>query len=182
MGTSIYGLCCPLTGELRYIGKANDPAKRLDQHMRDSRSRATPLYSWIRKHGKPALVVLEADCPDWREAERRLIAKGRLDGLRLLNIADGGDEPHCPTSVRAANALLAVKARPKHIVRAYRVMEANIRSLKRLGSHDAASRATAKLQRIRELIDLARHEGRLGQVDQSIGEFLNGRASNGLPA
>lgn len=35
-GASIYALADANTGEIRYIGKANDPAKRLQGHMSDS--------------------------------------------------------------------------------------------------------------------------------------------------
>lgn len=181
---SIYGLCDRETGELRYIGKARNPAKRLAGHMRESRRRNTPLYAWIRKHGEPRLIIIDAGCADWRESERRHIAEARSAGVRLLNLADGGDEPHCPIEVRRANAAKAVAKRPKHIMRAYRMMESNIRSLGRLGSHEAAKRGKVKLERVKSLIETARIEGRLQQVDQRIGEFLNGRAgqANGLSA
>lgn len=99
---NIYGLFGH-DGRLRYIGKANDPAARLASHLRDSRRRQTPLYAWIRKHGCPAMRLLEANCADWREAERRLIAEARARGDDLLNIADGGDEPHCSVAQRAEN-------------------------------------------------------------------------------
>lgn len=71
--------------------------------MRDARRRNTPLYAWIRKHGTPELRVLEADCDDWVEAEQRLIAEARARGEDLLNLARGGDQPYCPTGVRADN-------------------------------------------------------------------------------
>lgn len=109
MLASIYGLY-DKRGNLRYIGKANDPAARLKSHMRDCRRRQTPLYSWIRKHGLPVMQVLEADCADWRKAERRLIDEARQRGERLLNLADGGDEPHCPTEVRQRNGRNTAKA------------------------------------------------------------------------
>lgn len=98
---SIYGLF-DRDGNLRYIGKANDPAKRLKGHMREVR-RHTPLYDWLAKHGRPEMRVLEADCEDWREAERRLISEARVRGERLLNLADGGDEPLCSLDTRRAN-------------------------------------------------------------------------------
>ena len=108
MKPSIYALTDPRTGAVRYIGKANDPAKRLKGHMRDARRRQTPVYAWINKLVRlgmaPGLLVLEADCADWRESERRLIAEARARGDRLLNVADGGDEPHCPPEVRKANS------------------------------------------------------------------------------
>lgn len=101
---SIYGLF-DKSGALRYIGKANDPAKRLGGHMRDSRRRNTPLYCWIRKNGQPEMRILH-DCgegEDWRNVERQLIADARADGAKLLNVADGGDEPYCPMEVRQEN-------------------------------------------------------------------------------
>lgn len=104
---SIYGLIDPRDGSIRYVGKANDPGKRLKGHLRECRRRNTPVYAWIRKlvglGMSPGLRVLEADCEDWKEAERRIIAEMR-EGGRLLNVADGGDEPHCPLEVRKANA------------------------------------------------------------------------------
>jgi GIY-YIG catalytic domain len=107
--SSIYGLY-DKSDNLRYIGKANDPAARLKSHMRDCRNRRTPLYDWINKHGVPVMRVIEADCADWREAERRLIAQARADGCRLLNLADGGEEPYCPTEVRQRNGRDTSKA------------------------------------------------------------------------
>jgi hypothetical protein len=104
--TEIYGLLDPGTGELRYIGKANNSRKRLASHLRDSRRRDTPVYRWIRKLLSkglaPELVVL-AECDDWKAKEIELIAKARGFGFRLLNVADGGDEPHCPMEVRRKN-------------------------------------------------------------------------------
>jgi len=105
---SIYGLY-DSKGRLRYIGKAVDPVKRLKGHMRETR-RKSPLYDWIAKNGKPELRILEANCVDWREAERRLIADARAAGEKLLNIADGGDEPYCPKEVRARNGAANAKA------------------------------------------------------------------------
>lgn len=102
-GPSIYGLF-DSKGKLLYVGKAIDPAKRLKGHMRDSMRRQTPLYAWIRKNGQPEIRVIESDCTDWAEAERRIIAECRARGDSLLNVADGGDEPKCDIAVRSANA------------------------------------------------------------------------------
>jgi hypothetical protein len=41
----IYGLFDPRTGELRYVGKARDPQKRLKGHL--AARRRTPVYDWI---------------------------------------------------------------------------------------------------------------------------------------
>lgn len=99
----VYGLYDKV-GNLRYIGKANNAENRLASHMRDSVRRDTPVYRWIRKNGKPEMRILELDCADWKESERRLIAEARASGARLLNVAEGGDEPHCSIEVRRKNA------------------------------------------------------------------------------
>lgn len=112
--TSIYGLY-DQTGTLRYIGKANDPYKRLSSHLRDSRRRNTPLYSWMRKcltNGFiPVVGVLETCHADqWQEREREWISRARA--IRpLLNLADGGDQPFCSKEVRAANGRKVAKLR-----------------------------------------------------------------------
>lgn len=101
---SIYALC-DQDGAIRYIGKANDVAKRVASHMRDMHRRDYPLYRWLRKNGRPKVIVLHvcAEGEDWRPIERALIAEARARGGRLLNVADGGDEPHCSIEVRRAN-------------------------------------------------------------------------------
>jgi hypothetical protein len=102
----LYALACPETGEVRYIGKARSAASRLKTHLRDAATRDTPVYRWIRKlrdAGKtPACSVLMLTW-DWRAAERELIAQAKADGVRLLNVADGGDEPYCSKEQRAEN-------------------------------------------------------------------------------
>lgn len=111
---SIYGLF-DKDGQLRYIGKAVDPQSRLKGHMQDARTKKTPLYDWIRKHGVPVMEVLEADCADWKEAERRLISEARLRGEDLLNVADGGDQPFCDYETRAENGRNNAKSRHKRL-------------------------------------------------------------------
>ena len=105
----IYALRDPDTGEARYIGKANDAQKRLQSHISDSRRSHRPVNCWVRKliaAGKQPLVTVECVAIDrWQELEQQLIAQHRDDGTRLLNLANGGDEPFCPTEVRKANAL-----------------------------------------------------------------------------
>lgn len=103
----IYGLFDPRNGEVRYIGKAANSEKRLRGHLRETR-RKTPLYSWIgklRAQGvSPGVRVLaHAITQDWQSLERTLIEQYRSSNTSLLNIADGGDEPHCPFEVRSAN-------------------------------------------------------------------------------
>lgn len=102
----IYALIDPRDHSMRYIGKANDAMKRLQTHMRDCVRRDTPVYRWIRKLvglGQSPEILVLSECEGWQAEERRLIARARERGYRLLNVADGGDEPHCPVEVRRSN-------------------------------------------------------------------------------
>lgn len=107
--TVIYGLY-DKCGVLRYVGKANDPDKRMKSHLRDMLTRRTPLYDWMRKHGVPEMRILDSGCEDWRASERKLIEDARLSGVQLLNVADGGDQPFCSSSVRKQNGQKTAKA------------------------------------------------------------------------
>lgn len=110
---AIYGLCCPDTGKVRYIGKANDPDKRFAGHLRETRGNL-PRGAWIktlRDAGKaPGLLVLRwVAVGEWKKAERELIAEFRAAGP-LLNVADGGDQPFCSLQTRADNGRNTAKA------------------------------------------------------------------------
>jgi hypothetical protein len=115
MTIEIYGLIDPVSGEIRYVGKANNSNARLKNHLSESR-RKTPVYRWIDKLRtlgmQPSMVVLEVCRPDnWQEAEIRLIAEYRNRGNRMLNVAAGGDEPYCSKEVRANNARINSRSR-----------------------------------------------------------------------
>jgi hypothetical protein len=102
----IYGLYCPRTGALRYIGMAASAEKRLRQHLRDCVTRDSPVYVWIRElltEGlSPRMEVLSRSL-DGPAAERAAIADARAAGHDLLNRTRGGDQPTCPLDVRARN-------------------------------------------------------------------------------
>ena len=106
----IYSLCCPVSGAVRYIGKANDTKKRLKSHIRDSKTRNTRVYQWIRSLAKDGLmpvakVIMVSDSEKWQEHERELISKERENGADLLNMAEGGDQPLCSVETRRENAV-----------------------------------------------------------------------------
>lgn len=111
----IYALTDPMTREIRYIGKANDAQKRFRKHLAEKR-RNTPVYCWIRSLRErgfiPGLqIIAVCEESDWKEAERKAIADARKTNNKLLNVADGGDEPYCPKEVRAENGRKSAKAR-----------------------------------------------------------------------
>lgn len=87
---SIYGLY-DSNGELRYIGKANNPEKRLEGHRRNSKKSNTPLYLWVREGGVAHMGILEENCEDWQSCERLHIAEARARGCALFNVRDGGN-------------------------------------------------------------------------------------------
>lgn len=75
--TFIYCLICPVDGLLRYVGKANNPAKRLKDHCLDFRCMDGNKASWIltlRRRGlKPEMMIVdEVEIFDWKFWEEAL--------------------------------------------------------------------------------------------------------------
>lgn len=94
--TFIYGLKDPRVGKIRYVGKSNDPRRRLMNHVAEARHarRRTYTFNWIRKllrEGvRPEIEVLEEVAyEDWPEREKHYIAT--LPDL--VNGHPGGDAP-----------------------------------------------------------------------------------------
>jgi hypothetical protein len=148
---SIYGLIDD-NGNLRYIGKANDPVGRLKGHMRATRRRRTPLYDWLRGKPAPEMIVLESGCHDWEVSEREWIAAARTANVPLLNVADGGDQPSCPNDVCAANgrkngAAVAADPRRKAIRDAKAAAVRTLRAFEREGRIAAVARLRTMIQR-----------------------------------
>jgi len=63
------------------------------------------VQNWLKKNGRPEVRVLYqcSEGDDWRQIERQLISEARARGEKLLNVADGGDEPFCSIETRRAN-------------------------------------------------------------------------------
>lgn len=98
MPTYIYALLCP-QGEIRYIGKTNNPQLRLSQHMKTAASGKVKHYTanWIRSllaaGQKPHMEIVQ-EVPEgesWEEYEIRAIAEFRAEGHRLTNSTPGGN-------------------------------------------------------------------------------------------
>lgn len=94
--TYIYGLFDPITDEVRYIGKSNNPIQRLLSHIKDSEVKTYPhVLAWIRglmrKGEKPILKILECVSTDeWKVAEKEWIANSKESGCNLTNMVPGG--------------------------------------------------------------------------------------------
>lgn len=75
--TFIYALIDPKNDEVRYIGKANNPKKRLNQHLLISKNKKTHRDNWLQSllaaDLKPILVILEECQDNWAEREQYYI-------------------------------------------------------------------------------------------------------------
>lgn len=91
---SIYALCEPDTGAVRYVGRTAYPVNsRLSRHIQEAlhSSRNRPVHSWIAtlaKQGqRPAIMILEECNPDAsRELEAHWIALCIDRGDNILNV------------------------------------------------------------------------------------------------
>lgn len=95
----IYGLHCPLSGDIRYIGKSVNPQKRLRAHISSAIRGATDHHTarWIRRLAasdlEPALIILHQvrSGERWQDIERKFIADALKRGADLTNSTAGGE-------------------------------------------------------------------------------------------
>jgi hypothetical protein len=95
--TTIYSLCDPRSGAVRYIGKADQPCKRLRAHVNERADRRKNRWiNQLKSMGlEPELRILEVvPSDDWETAERHWIAHYRDSGADLTNHTDGGEGLH----------------------------------------------------------------------------------------
>jgi hypothetical protein len=93
----IYVLKDPISNEIRYVGKSNNPEKRLKRHL----SRYGLIESWTPKNKwilylknnnlEPIMEVIDSTTGDINELEIKWIKHYRDLGLNLTNSTDGGD-------------------------------------------------------------------------------------------
>lgn len=133
MPNYIYALVCPV-GNIRYIGKTNDPVKRLRRHVSRAKYHETKSHAanWIRSllrtGQKPILHILEelADDADWVSREIALIAEYREAGHDLTNATAGGegvcglDEASIRKRVASASVTKALPANKERYSRTLR--------------------------------------------------------------
>jgi hypothetical protein len=109
LGTIVYGLADPRTGQVRYVGKTVKSLEtRVREHLQDSRYQHNHRSHWLRKLSllelAPTSFILEVVPPTirWQEREQWWIAFYRAIGLPLVNGTDGGEGLENPVaSVRA---------------------------------------------------------------------------------
>jgi hypothetical protein len=120
----IYGLVCPLSGGIRYIGKSIKPKERLQNHMNEkSKCHRSNWLASLKKDGlKPSLVIIETVPLDvsWQDRERYWILHGRELGWELTNNTCGGDgvvNLHPDSKERIRQAWIGRKHSPESIIR-----------------------------------------------------------------
>lgn len=96
MKTFIYTLSDPKSLEIRYVGKSNNPKKRLYDHLSLCRTSHTHKNNWIKSllkiNMKPILdIVDEVYMDDWQFWEIYWISKLKSEGNRLTNHSRGGN-------------------------------------------------------------------------------------------
>lgn len=90
----IYVLICPITGQIRYVGKTIDVEKRFKRHI-IQRKTQTHKANWIKslytKGLRPSLKILHVtEKKEGDYWERYYIKKFRDEKLPLTNLTDGG--------------------------------------------------------------------------------------------
>ena len=94
--TNIYILVDPLTGFVRYVGKANNIAQRYKAHNNKARKHTTHKLNWINslksKGTKPIIEVIDiVPLNEWQFWETYWISQFRSWGFDLINYTSGGD-------------------------------------------------------------------------------------------
>lgn len=85
----VYGLFCPFTDNLHYIGKSSSYMTRPQQHL--TKSHSDKINEWVthlKMYGYSPIIKIFADCDDenqLQELEKQYISNAIKDGCFLLN-------------------------------------------------------------------------------------------------
>lgn len=113
--TFIYALNDPTTGVCRYIGKTDDPANRLRQHLSPS-EKPSHKRNWIRSLSANGLIPVfeilrEVPISGWEVWERAFIEVYRERGIPLTNQCIGGEGPSGRSTSLETRAKLSAAAK-----------------------------------------------------------------------
>lgn len=95
MTTYIYILQCPVTLNVKYVGKTNNVIKRFQSHLASKPNNKSYCNKWISsllKSGeKPIITVIDETENNWQQLEQYWIEQFRQWGFKLTNITKGGE-------------------------------------------------------------------------------------------
>lgn len=97
--TSIYALHDPRDWAIRYVGKANNPYRRLRDHSNRACTRSMRRFiAELKSLGLSLRVSVLQECPqeDWQRWERFWIRTVRAAGAQLFNLTEGGNGVSVP--------------------------------------------------------------------------------------
>ena len=129
----IYALVCPITEVIRYVGKSNNPKRRVRNHIRELKLvEKTGQYnhrqSWLKSlkdNGlNPVLVVLESVTEEnWQEREMYWISFYLNLGCKLTNSTSGGDGGLNPSELTRKKMSDRKKGKPLSVEHKKRMSE-----------------------------------------------------------
>lgn len=94
--TYIYVLKCPISKDIRYVGKTISPKRRYNCHLSPKKATIkTPIGRWVKKLQKsglrPIMEILETCESNWESREKYWILFYRGLGKKLCNLTEGGE-------------------------------------------------------------------------------------------
>lgn len=99
-GVKIYTLSCPISNQVRYIGKTVESLeKRFNRHISYSKREKSHKANWINsllKNNKRPIIEILDECStnDWEIIEQYWISQFKNWGFNLVNYTDGGQGAH----------------------------------------------------------------------------------------
>lgn len=109
----IYGLKCPILNEIKYVGKAINPKKRLIVHISRSKKETSRKALWLNELSninlKPEIIILEEiKSNEWQEKEKYWIKYYKDKGNKLTNMTIGGDGTENSPAIYLSKRLQAI--------------------------------------------------------------------------
>lgn len=176
----IYGLICPLSNQIRYVGRtAKKLNVRLAEHLREGKS-ITKKQKWIlilkEKELKPkAIVLCYADKSNWIEKEKEYINLLRKTGLDLTNTVNGWKHTKEWKLIASKRMTIRMKEHPFDENFYKELSERKRKRIIRIDSNGNEVNFESVADAARELIHLQK-DNSLTKTSTNISNCLNNRA------